>query len=256
MKNIEQWKPTKYVQRRAGLLGSRDPAQVQVSSRLITDRVAKEYGRLIPRHARGDLLDLGCGQVPLYSAYVSHVQSVTCVDWPGSPHDVSHADILCDVNEPLPIESDSFDTVVCSDVLEHLHSPTVALSEMSRVLRPGGKILLSVPFLYGLHEQPHDYHRYTRFAIQNWCKLFALHPVHVHELGGAGDVLCNILAKLLGRIPIVGGTTSRLMQALWSMFRSIGLIRRADEKTAGQFPIEYMAVLQKPDVSVGATHGQ
>lgn len=255
MKNIDQWKPTKYVQRRGCLSGSRDPAQVHLSSRLITDRVAKAYEEILPTHACGDLLDLGCGQVPLYSAYEANVKSVTCVDWPGSPHDVGHADILCDVNEPLPIESDLFDTVICSDVLEHLHSPSVTLAEISRVLRPGGKLILSVPFMYGLHEQPHDYHRYTRFAIENWCELHGLQSVQIQEVGGAGDVLCNVIAKLLSRIPIIGGLMSRVVQAAWSLLRSIGPIRRADQKTSGQFPIEYMAVLQKPNALTDANDG-
>ncbi len=245
MKNEDKWLPTKYCRRNGQLIGSRNPSHVQASSLLITDRVAAAYDTAITRHVRGDLLDLGCGQAPLFDTYRSLCRSVTCLDWPGSPHNVQHADVLCDVNEQLPLADASFDVVICSDVLEHLHNPNMAMSEMSRVLRPGGKVLLSVPFIYGIHEQPYDFHRYTRFAIEHMSRFHGLGVVELNELGGAGDVLCNLIAKLTVKIPLAGNPIARLQQTIWNLARTIRPIRRLDEKTAAQFPLEYFAVLNK-----------
>jgi SAM-dependent methyltransferase len=61
----------------------------------------------------------------------------------------------------LPVADSSADTVVILEVLEHLRFPGDALREIARVLRPGGRLLLTMPFLYPVHDAPHDYQRYT-----------------------------------------------------------------------------------------------
>ncbi|QDT05884.1 hypothetical protein K227x_42890 [Rubripirellula lacrimiformis] len=246
MKNEDKWIPTKFRYRKGRLIGSRDTEFVNLASRTISDRVAACYDRAIPMHCRGDLLDIGCGRVPLLLAYRDHASSVTCVDWPGSPHDIQHADVLCDVNQPIPIPDNSFDTVICSDVLEHLHTPHITIQEITRVLRPGGKLFLNVPFLYGLHEQPHDYHRYTRFALEHQAAVNGLEMVELSKIGGAGDAICNILAKLIIHIPIAGTLLSWLLQTTWNGLRKLSLVRTAEMKTAAIFPLGYFAIFSKP----------
>lgn len=66
----------------------------------------------------------------------------------------------------LPIRDTSVDTVLLLEVLEHLRDPREALCEIHRVLRPNGRLLLSVPFLYPIHDAPHDYQRYTIHGLQ------------------------------------------------------------------------------------------
>lgn len=66
----------------------------------------------------------------------------------------------------LPLHNASVDTVLLLEVLEHLCDPREALAEIRRVLRPGGKLLLTVPFLYPIHDAPHDYQRYTIHGLQ------------------------------------------------------------------------------------------
>ena len=78
MRNREDWRPSKYVYRRGRLMGSRDPKEVAVSSRLMADLVAAHYDRYLKEHARGRLLDLGCGKMPLLHAYAELVDEVTC----------------------------------------------------------------------------------------------------------------------------------------------------------------------------------
>ena len=87
MKNEAQWRPSKFVMRGGRLRASRDQAQIGVGSRLVGDAMAACYQQHLPQHARGRLVDLGCGRAPLYGAYRPHVDSVTCVDWAKSLHD-------------------------------------------------------------------------------------------------------------------------------------------------------------------------
>lgn len=210
---------------------------------MISDRVGQCYTHAIPEFVTGDLLDLGCGQVPFYAAYRQHVDSVTCVDWPGSPHDVQFADVLCDINEPLPIEGHSFDTIICSDVLEHLHNPSGLLGEVRRVLRPGGRVLLNVPFMYGIHEAPFDYFRYTRFALGHLAINNGLCVREIQELGGLGDVACDLSAKLLSGVPLIGQTAAAVTQCAWIGLTRLRVLRGLDQRTADYFPLGYFAVL-------------
>ncbi|PWG74541.1 SAM-dependent methyltransferase, partial [Enterococcus hirae] len=63
------------------------------------------------------------------------------------------------------IRSGAFDTVLCTQVLEHVRDPKKALQELPRVLRPGGVLILSAPHLSMVHDAPHDYFRYTGFGL-------------------------------------------------------------------------------------------
>lgn len=119
--------------------------------------------RFIPNY-RGQLYDLGCGEAP-YRAWLSrYVDRYIGVDWGACIHG-SNADLLADLNQPLPIEDAVADTVLSLSVMEHLRDPQQFLSEAYRILKPGGTMVLQVPFMWSVHEAPYDYYRYTRFGL-------------------------------------------------------------------------------------------
>ncbi|HJU56720.1 MAG TPA: methyltransferase domain-containing protein [Pyrinomonadaceae bacterium] len=76
----------------------------------------------------------------------------------------AHIDIQADAYH-LPFRDEAFDVVLCTEVLEHMHTPALALLELRRVLRPGGKLLLTTPFAFPIHYAPTDYYRFTRFGL-------------------------------------------------------------------------------------------
>ncbi len=86
MKDVDFWRPTKFVERDGRWFGSPDRAELGVGSRFIGDIVATRYQRMIEAHVRGRLLDLGCGKVPLYGMYKTLVDEVVCVDWEHTQH--------------------------------------------------------------------------------------------------------------------------------------------------------------------------
>lgn len=69
----------------------------------------------------------------------------------------------------LPLKSQSADTVLCCEVLEHVNLAEVCFTEMLRILKPGGTMILSVPFLYPIHADPHDFGRFTPERIRSAC---------------------------------------------------------------------------------------
>lgn len=102
-------------------------------------------------------LDLGCGGSPLANVFPHRVGVDINKDF--CPHIVADA-------HHLPFRLACFDQIVCSEVLEHLPYPKQAVQEMARVLSENGRLVLSVPFVYPIHEAPHDYHRFTVYGLQ------------------------------------------------------------------------------------------
>ncbi|MBI2516122.1 MAG: class I SAM-dependent methyltransferase [Opitutae bacterium] len=114
-------------------------------------------------HLTGGVLDVGCGSKP-YRAFIPAARYVGLeIDTPRTRADFS-ADVYYD-GRTLPFSAGSFDAVLCSQVFEHVFTPDEFLREIHRVLRPGGCLLLAVPFAWDEHEQPYDFARYSSFGL-------------------------------------------------------------------------------------------
>jgi len=122
------------------------------------------------RHAeafRGRLLDVGCGDRRYEPVFRQRVSSWTALDWPVSfDGRGGRPDIVADALR-LPITDASFDTVLCTQVLEHVPEPQRLLAEAFRVLRPGGQLVLTAPQYNALHEEPRDFFRYTCYGLDH-----------------------------------------------------------------------------------------
>jgi SAM-dependent methyltransferase len=246
MKNADRWRPSKYVFRKGRLVASRDRKEVGVASRLFTNLVAGFYDRNIKQHARGRLLDLGCGFVPLYEAYKGYVSDSVCVDWENTLHKNDYLDFGCDLTKPLPFKDAEFSTIILSDVLEHMPEPQELWREMTRILDPGGKILLSVPFYYWLHEQPYDYYRYTEFALSRFVANAGLNLIQLDPLGGSPEVLADLVAKNVHRVPLVGRGLAMAVQSTTLFFVRTGVGKKVSRRSGRTFPIGYFLVAEKP----------
>lgn len=248
MQHVDRWRPSKYVMRRGRLLPSNDRQELAVSSRLIGRLLVDRYQPALAAHARGCLLDLGCGKVPFHAAYRDFIEEAVCIDWPGSVHGTLHVDAFCNLASALPFTDGAFDTLLSSDVLEHLPDPVSAFKEMARVLRPGGMLLLNTPFFYMLHEVPHDYARYTRFSLQKLAADAGLHVITLEEIGGLGEVFADLAAKALSMMPGLGNHFAAMLQRCALFLGATPPGRRLRLMSAPRFPLGYFLVARKPDV--------
>ena len=106
------------------------------------------------------VLDVGCGDRP-YEKLLHGAAEIVGFDVPGNPHADLHGSI-----DALPVEDASFDVVLCLQVLEHVPDPAAAVRELRRVVRPGGRVLLSTHGIYPFHPNPDDLWRWTHDGLE------------------------------------------------------------------------------------------
>lgn len=118
--------------------------------------------RYAAKFANGLLVDVGCGRKPFDRIFRPNVKAYIGIDYPLTAHMVggSKADIFATVLE-LPVRSASVDTVLLTEVLEHLPEPMPVLSELHRILKPQGVLILTAPMIYNVHGDPYDFFRFT-----------------------------------------------------------------------------------------------
>ena len=110
--------------------------------------------------------------------------------------DTSQIDIVCDITN-IPEPDESFDAILCSEVIEHLPEPIRALQELARLLRPGGKLILTAPFCSLTHQAPFFFHTgYSRFFYEHWCSVFSLHILELEQNGNYFDFLAQEIRRL------------------------------------------------------------
>jgi len=117
------------------------------------------------KYATGNVLDLGAGTAKYKKIICQTAKKYTTFDiLPNENIDVV-GDIL---NTQLP--KNSFDTIICTQVFEHIQQPWLAVKEIQRLLKPNGKCILTAPFLEAYHADPHDYFRYTQQGLESLFK--------------------------------------------------------------------------------------
>jgi ubiquinone/menaquinone biosynthesis C-methylase UbiE len=128
----------------------------------IHDSVLNQF---VSQYVRGRLIDIGCGPKPYKKLLAPYVTEHIGVDHIETLHNRSNIDLFGTAYN-IPAEDESFDSAICTAVLEHLEEPEIALRECFRVLRPGGFAIYSVPFIWHLHEEPRDFYRYSKYGLK------------------------------------------------------------------------------------------
>jgi len=245
MKNAHLWRPTKYIRKGSQLAASKNPKYLSRSSWLIAEITAKFYSRYLKYYCKGNLLDLGCGDVPLYEAYKDLVTDVTCVDWNAGHKENIHVDFAFDLSKPIPLDSQRYDTIILSDVLEHIPNPESLWNELYRLLKPNGNLIINTPFYYWIHASPFDYYRYTEAALKRFARKAKIRIIIIKSLGGSPIVLADLLAKNLDCLPKKGGYLALLVQNLAYLFVKTSIGKRFSVATESTFPIGYFLIGKK-----------
>ncbi len=201
--------------------------------------------KALKRHVRGDVLDAGCGAMPYRDIIERRATSYDGLD---IERRISGVRYVCSITDMSAVPDASYDTVLCSEVLEHVADPAAALTEIDRVLRPGGLLVLTVPFLGRLHEEPHDYYRFTRHGL---AALLGATPLEIEEISPTGSV-AGFLGHQLSTVLV--GSTWHIPLIKWFMFAANAgfvvapaiIIDRILRPLRDKLPLGYVVVATKP----------
>lgn len=168
-----------------------------------TDSQALMQAMMTP-HLRPDLTlyDVGCGEKPFAGFLKDRVARHVGVDVDYGFYDVSHIDLIGSA-DALPMEDGSVEAILSSQVIEHLPDPEKSIAEAARVLKPGGLLFLSWPYLYPIHAPPWDFARLSEFAMDRMLKTHGLELVERRNLGGFWYLLGAVTPIYLQGLPPV-----------------------------------------------------
>ena len=135
-------------------------------------------------HARGDLLDVGCGSKPFAPVFAGRIRRYWGTDLASSRYlGQARPDAFADATAQ-PFRDGSFDTVLGLSMLTYLPEPLRMVNEARRVLRPGGVLILEFTQMVPLHDEPHDYFRFTRYGAKWLLEQAGLEPIAFIPIGG------------------------------------------------------------------------
>jgi SAM-dependent methyltransferase len=224
------------------------------SSRYRLWLVNERFAASIPAGAM--VLDAGAGDAP----YRPLLQRATyeSADFEAVDKDYAKTTYVCDLRE-IPVADQRYDFVLFNQVMEHVPDPRAVLTELFRVLKPGGKLIYTGPFFYEEHEQPYDFFRYTQFGVR---QLFTEAGFAFEQLDwlegyfGTVGYQMNCMARYLPTRPadIVPGMLGLLMSPALVLLKaqlvlcSIVFHKLETKKkyTARGYPKNYVAILVRP----------
>lgn len=241
MKNQNRWKPSKFVRDPNSGSYVPNPGYVGVGSRFICSVFIVDYIRLIKEYTSGVLLDCGCGDVPFFEIYKDNVSDIVCIDWENTLHKNDFVDQYVDLNREIPMDSNFFNTILVTDVLEHIANPELFMKEMARLLKSGGNLLIMVPFYYWIHEEPHDYARYTEFALRNFCVKNNLSIVYLRPYGGFPDIVLDLINKRF----VKSEKAARVFMRVCRILVNSRWYKKSRETSSKHFPLGYCLVAKK-----------
>lgn len=151
-----------------------------------------ENTRAVMKHVAtfmsGNTLDFGAGRAKYKGLIVPHVSKYTAFDMiPGE-----HIDVVGDALKP-PFPDAHFDTVISTQVLEHVQKPWVMVGEIGRILKPGGICIMTAPFMVPYHADPYDFFRYTKEGL---ASLFTNEGFEILESASYGKTF-SVLAEMI-----------------------------------------------------------
>jgi ubiquinone/menaquinone biosynthesis C-methylase UbiE len=175
------------------------------------------------RYAHGRLLDVGCGTKPWRDVFAPHVNDHIGVDHEQTLHGLERVDVISDAYD-VPLDDESVDTILLTEVLEHLERPSDALAESRRLLTPGGHVIATTPFSWPLHEEPRDFFRYTPYSLRYLAEQAGLEVVEIQPLSGAWTTIALHFSYALQRHrrrarPVVDAISVAAQRAAWQWER-------------------------------------
>lgn len=200
--------------------------------------------------------DIGCGPNPFSKKLKERVHKHIGVDIEDGFYEKGYIDLVGSAYD-VPVADKEADVVISSQVLEHLETPEKAIEETSRILKSGGLLICSFPFLYPIHAAPHDYTRYTEHKMQKSLEANGLTIVEQERIGGfwyiagmyLGLYLQTLDRGLLNKLKIIKGLSWLVRWSFLQIHRIENLLLHLTKKDPKlfrkQWTVNYVIVAKK-----------
>ena len=166
------------------------------STNWLVNRIVHRTMHDVSGQVGGKMVDLGCGGRPYEQIFKEKVTDYFGLDLDSDRYRGQGIDAVSR-SEVVGVASSSVDTVLSNQVIEHLSDPQAAVSEMARILKPGGTAIVTAPHIWGIHEEPHDYFRFTPYGLRHIAEQAGLTVKSVEPMAGywvtAGTRFCYYL---------------------------------------------------------------
>jgi SAM-dependent methyltransferase len=165
------------------------------------------------------VLDVGCGRQPFRKDLEALGYTYISLDAQQNPEE--SVDIVCEIDKPLPsefINHGTFDFILCTEVMEHVADWSMSFSNFAQLLAPGGRLFITCPHFYQLHEEPYDFWRATPYALQHFGNKFGLKVLHQVNAGDTWDVLGTLLANFYS-LPATRSLRDRILNRIVAQCR-------------------------------------
>lgn len=208
--------------------------------------VYKIYNGLLEKavrlYASGRLLDIGCATKPYKEMFEPFILEHIGLDHQGTIHDRQEIDIYGNATN-IPQDDNSYDTIFCGAVLEHLEEPGKAISEMNRVLKQNGIVILTAPLFWHLHEEPRDFYRYTKYGLKYLFEKNGFEIVELKALSGFCVTFLQELVYYMQRYKR-GNISTSLVMIIGCLIQTFAYILNKHDKSEN-FSCMYLVVARK-----------
>jgi len=204
----------------------------------------RELKQCASRYLKGNLIDIGCGTKPYKDMLAPYVTLHIGVDHLASMHEKSNIDQVGTAYQ-IPADNASFDSAICTAVLEHLEEPEQALRECYRVLKPGGVAIYSVPFIWHLHEEPRDFYRYSNHGLKYLFEKVGFQIIELKALSGFWVTFGQLFVYNLYRLNRGPLRWLRIIDAMSLSIQAVAYGLDKIDKTE-QWTWMYMVIARKP----------
>jgi len=207
----------------------------------------KEILRIVlPRYCKGKAIDVGAGHAKYSGMIKAYSDSYISVDDMSSEYEYDNdhfkPDVISDVLH-MPLNDNEFDTVICTEVLEHVEDPFQLFIEIARILKHGGYAIVSSGWMAPYHKEPKDYWRFTIDAYKILCKKSGLEFIEAHRKGG----FFTVILYFINRNILLNASKYKTFNKIWARLNRLfeAITEKMDKLVKTEDTIGHLIVARK-----------
>jgi GT2 family glycosyltransferase/Flp pilus assembly protein TadD/glycogen synthase/SAM-dependent methyltransferase len=234
-RKISVWRPSDYAHAIVSRTSDFFDCKTDYSDFLVIDQTEENIDKFIVRtgilkaieetlpNLNGSLLDVGCDRMPYKPIILANgkITNYIGLDFEKGAYAEQQKPDLTWNGEKIPLNDNTVDNIFALEVFEHIPHPEIVLNEIRRVLTPGGVFFFTFPFLWPLHDIPHDECRYTPYSFERHLKNSGFSGIDLKPLGGWNAALAQMIGLWVKRKPMSEELRPKYINQLFPFYNEL-----------------------------------